>query len=228
MAFTHINTTTTASSNASVTINVPSGVQNGDIIFLLVGHNETFGGTTFPSGFNILADVTGIWGSDNVYATLLYKIASSEGATYSMSVNGGNASDSYTVCSAFRGDFDTADPIDVVSNSNYVTNDTVCRAASMVVSAVNSPLLFFGAGRRTAGSLTYTKPSVPTNDWVEVSDSGESNSDFYFEVCHMKWTGSGATGDMDATMSTNIATKRGFAVALNPSAPNTSKFFQLF
>jgi len=59
----------------------------------------------------------------------------------------------------------------------------------MTVSAVNSPLIFFATIYSTS-SKTFTKPSVPTTDWIEDLDSGSTVSDYWSEICSMTWTSS--------------------------------------
>jgi hypothetical protein len=117
----------------------------------------------------------------------------------------------------YRGGFNIADPINVSSNTAYDVVNTILRAASMVASAANSTLIFLG-GVTFNATRTFTKPSVPTTDWVEDYDGGSVDSRFWRTICSMVWTGSGATGNMDATISAAHQDKHAFAVALNPAA----------
>jgi hypothetical protein len=152
------------------------------------------------------------------YFFLYYKVAgASEGASYAWVWAA--ATRLGGTIATYRGDFDTADPIDVVSNTAYIVSNTTVRAASMTVSAVNSPLVFFG-GIHSSSSVTYTKPTAPVDIWVEDVDQADDGtvSRFMREICHMIWTGSGASGNIDATASATITDKHAFAVALNPAA----------
>jgi len=190
----------------------PSGTVDGDILFAFV---SWYGSTTIdgvPGGWSVLGSMTTY---TDRYA-LYYKIASSEGSGYSWSFSADCKV--RVVCSCYSsGDFDGDDPIDVVSNTAYRVNDVYVRAASMSVGVVDSPMVFF-ASRYAAAQITFTKPSIPTTDWVENDDAGSTTSDFWTEVCSMVWTGSGSTGDMSASMSPNGAGfKHGFCVALNPA-----------
>lgn len=220
MAFTYIWTRvyndnewdriTTTTPNAST--------QNWDIVFAIV-RNNSFAVTTPWSWWTLL------WiGNDTI--ELRYKIENSAWTSYwwiwwwidSCSVR------YYT----YRWDFNTSDPIDIVSNTIYTTSNTTIRAASINVTNTNSPLIFFW-NVYSVLSVTHTKPSVPTTNWVEDDDAGSTTSDMWTEVCSMIWTWSWATWDIDATMSSTQTIKHWFAVALNPpSLANTTNFFQLF
>ena len=112
------------------------------------------------------------------------------------------------------GEFEPTDIIDVISNTAYTTSNTTVRGASMTVSAINSPLVFFGSVYETSGK-TFTAPSA-TATWVEDVDSGHTNPDFWSSIYSMIWTSSGSTGNMDAILSSADTQKHAFVVALNP------------
>lgn len=201
------------SSPYDITVTKPTGTANGDILFCWIGWYYFQARTidSVPSGWTELGSYTSNY---DKYA-LYYKVAASEPDTWDWSFSG--SARVRAVCSCYTGgDFDSADPIDVVSNTAYRTNNTACIAASMAVSAINSPLVFW-AGVYNASERTLTKPSVPTTDWVEDDDAGSTTSDLWTEVCSMIWSGSGATGDMSATINVADADKHTFAVALNPA-----------
>ena len=199
----------------NITVTKPSGTVNGDILFCFI---QWYAATTIdfvPSGWTLLGQY--ITNTDR-YA-LYYKVASGEGASWVWSFAA--TAKVRAVCSCYTGgDFKASDPIDVVSNTAYRTSDTICRAASMTVAFPNSPLVFFGSVYHTTAK-TFTKPSVPTSGWVEDDDAGSTTPDFWTEVCSFLWSGSGATGNMDATLSAADIEKHAFAVALKPSAKLT-------
>jgi len=201
----------------------PTGTADGDILFAFI---QWYGSTTIdsvPSGWSLLGSYTA---NTDKYA-LYYKIASSEPGGWNWSFSADCKV--RIVCSCYTsGDFNASDPIDVVSNTGYRTNNTTVRAASMIVASTDSPLVFF-ASRYATAQITFTKPSTPTTGWVENDDAGSTTSDFWTEICSMIWASSGSTTDMDATMSPNAATtKHGFAVALKPAGgppPAASRSF---
>ena len=178
------------SSPYDITVNKPTGTVDGDILFVWIAWQSTPTIDSVPSGWTLLAQ-TVLGGGDN-YA-LYYKIASSEGASWVWSFTASSGwiravSSSYT-----GGDFNASNPIDVVSNTAYRTNDVLSIAASMNVTRPNSPLIFW-AGVFQSSARTFTKPSVPTTDWVEDDDAGSTTSDFWTQISSMIWSGSGATG----------------------------------
>lgn len=208
-----------------ITVTKPTGTVDGDILFCWIGWRKTSACTidSVPSGWTELGSYTA---NDDKYA-LYYKIAASEPASWDWSFSA--SAKIRAVCSCYTGgDFNASDPIDVVSNTAYRTYNASCLAASMSVAAANSPLIFWG-GTYLPLARTFTKPSVPTTDWVEDDDAGSLTSSFWTEVCSMIWSGSGATGDMIATISASAIDKHAFAVALNPTgAPPTTKKASFF
>ena len=200
-----------------VSIDKPTGTQNDDILFcLLAWYGATRIIDSVPSGWTKLGD--NVANNDN-YA-LYYKIASSEPSSYTWSFS--ESGRYYLVCSCYTGgDFDGADPIDVVSNTAYRETDYIVRAASMSAASANSPLVFWAAEYGDA-ARTFTKPSNPTTDWIEDDDFGDSVARFWAEICSMVWSGSGSTGNMDATCTFSMYVKHAFAVTLNPSGGATT------
>ena len=210
MSFIAVTNYSNASTNSAV-VNVPTGTADNDIMFALIRQNTA--PNSVPSGWAALGDGTGLGGPGAV-VSLYYKVASSEPADYTWGFAGA-ARTGFSVAT-YRGGFDTADPIDVVSDTTYQTSDTTVRAAGMTVTAANSPLIFFGGAHFTS-SQTYTPATVP-DTFVEDVDTWDADSRFARHIASVVWSGSGATGDMDATVSSATTDKTAFAVALNPSA----------
>ena len=191
-------------------VNKPTGTVDGDIMFALVTNLNHQAPSTVPTGWNLIAAKSN-WGGYRLY----YKIASSEGTDYTWGWSIGNNDQIRVTIATYYGDYNSSNPIGVVSNTAYETSNTTVRAASMNVTLVNSPLLFFALAYKSS-PVTFTKPSVPTSDWVEDVDAGSANSDLWHTICSMVWTSTGATGDMDATVSLTPNDKHAFAIAINP------------
>jgi hypothetical protein len=201
----------------------PTGTVEGDIMFALVSYRGAAIGDTInsiPSGWSTpaLASETSARESSWLY----WKVAgASEPADYTWGASAAGRL-AIVIVTYTAGDFNASSPIAVVSNTAYKTSDTILRAASMTVTAANSPLLFFGSVYNATTLPSFTKPSVPTTGWVEDYDGGDVTSDFARTVCSYIWTGSGATGIMDDTINATNAVKHAFAVALKPNiAPGT-------
>lgn len=202
------------------TVNKPANTVDGDIMFMFL---STYIATpaavdSVPNGWTLIA--TNTTGSSSSYYSrwyLYYRVASGEGNSYTWSLN---KSCRYmaTIISYASGDFDVQSISDItaISNTLYGTGNTTVRAASMNVPNANSPLVFFGSIYSTS-VRTFTKPSVPTTDWVEDYDYGHTTPDLSQTIDSMIWSGSGDTGSMDAICSTSITTnKHAFAIALKP------------
>ena len=200
------------------TINKATSVADGDIMFMYLATYVATPPTvdSVPSGWEFICSAATSSSSWFLY----YKIASGEGTNYTWSLN--KSCRYYALNIAYTsGDFDVTSISDItaISNTLYATAGTVVRAASMNVPDLNSPLVYFGAVYSKT-VRTFTKPSVPTTDWVEDADQGHTTPDISLTNGSMIWSSNGDTGDMDITCSASITTqKHAFAIALKPSPP---------
>lgn len=208
MAFAYVASARSDDSyGTGVACNKPTGTVDNDIMLAVTNSYDAYP-NTIPSGWTKIGELN----PTGSYRTRLYwKKASSEGSTYTWGYSPSQTNS--VIIATFRDGINLTNPIDVVSATAYVTNDTTCRAASMTVTSSGSGLVFIGS---SIAGTTFTKPSVPTTDWTENYDG--AGSDFANEICSMIWTSSGATGNMDATLSTSRTIKHAFAVAFNPIA----------
>lgn len=202
-----------SSSSVSIVITKPTGTADNDIMFALL---KLSGGsladpTTVPTGWTLGAKRTG--DANNTY-WVYYKVAASEGADYTWTWTLAATRAGGTLCT-YRDGFNTSTPIDVWSNTAYITSDTIGRAASMTVAAANSPLIFFGCMGGSA-DRTFGPPTNPTT-FTEDYDGWDTTSRFARCFESVVWTGSGATGNIDSTLSLTTTDKHCFAVALVPS-----------
>lgn len=210
MAFAFVATAeyNSASSSSGVCA-VPTGTVDNDGIFALVMH-ETEYSNAVPSGWTSLGqNTTGALGN----VELFFRKAASEPADHTWGFATANKLRILMV--TYRDGFDLTTPIDVVSNTAYTTSNANCRAADMTVAAANSPIIYFGALKRTIAT-TYTPPTSPTT-FTEDYDGGSVAPDFFNEIASVVWSGSGATGNIDGTMSVSLTNKHAFAVAMKPS-----------
>ena len=207
-------------------VNKPIETVEGDIMFTWIGYRGSATDdmvNSIPAGWIELGRDTST--RDSYW--LFYKIAGTSEATNYIWGTSASGRIAITVLTYTSGNFDPMNPIDVVSNTVYRTNDTNLRATSMNVSAINSPLIFIG-GEYSNAVRTHAKPTVPTTGWIENYDGGNNISDYSRTFDSFIWSGSGATGDIIATISASATTKHAFAVALNskiltpPSALNFS------
>lgn len=217
MAFTKIAHTEYGqpSGVVTVTLSKPTGTADGDLMFSYIKHGAGFTeqANSVPSGWTMAVSryENGSGSNHSVY----WKIASGEGSSYvwafpSLARNG-------AIMITYRDGFNSSNVIDVVSNTAYTTADTILRAASMSVTAVNSPIIFFGGVHKSASAYTFTPPTTPVT-FTEDVDRWDGGSRAAMTIASVVWSGSGATGNMDATISASDAAKVGLAIALNPSS----------
>lgn len=214
MAFAFIATASVhAVSATGGTVTKPTGTADNDLMFTDIKRSagSEADPTTVPTGWTLLVKRTG--DVNNTY-WVYWKLAASEGANYTWTWAGTTRTGITVV--TYRDGFNTANPIDVSSNTAYQTSDTILRAAGMTVAAANSPLIFFGNSSGSA-ARTVTPPTNPTS-FAEDVDFHDADSRWGLEVASVVWTGSGATGDIDGILSITTTDKHAFAVALNPAA----------
>ena len=201
-------------SATNLTVNKPAGTVNNDIMFTLVMHKANEAPNTIPAGWTLLGfkSIAGAY-----YYSLYWKLAAGEPASYTWKWPTSQRS-ALTVVS-YRGGFLTGTPIDVFSNTAYTTKDSIIRAATMNVTAINSPIIFWG-GLYFQNGTTFTAPILPAAMTKDV-DFFNGTSRYNRIVGSTAWAGSGATGNMDAIIVAGPqgAVKHGFAVALKPTAP---------
>lgn len=201
-----------SASTASLVCNKPTGTVDNDYMLAFIKRGTDGDPNSVPSGWTLLGS-NPIGGGNSLW--VYGKLASSEGASYTFGWAG--AARSGITIASYRDGFDTADPIDVVSNTAYTTNNTTVRAASVSAAAANSPIIFMGAVHGAA-AVTFTAPSAPAAFAENVDTQGDGTGRFSRTFDLLVWTGSGATGDMDATASASTVDKHAFAVVMNPTA----------
>lgn len=218
VATSAIDATSDLTTSATTICAKPTGTAENDIMWAVIKRLTANTWVTEPTGWTLAATDAD---AATTYSTYLYyRVAgSSEGSTYTWV----QSATSRMGCSiyTYRGSFNTSSPIDVVSNTSYETSDTIVRGASMTVAAANSVLLFF-AIEHASTTHTFTPATVPTT-FTEDTDAGNaSESRLWRSAASVIWSGSGATGTMDAAVSTASTSKHAFVVALAPIAAAAS------
>jgi hypothetical protein len=213
--------TTSVSTNASVTVNRPTGVVAGDIMFANVAN--------FINATQTSASCTGwtvIAGTDmsRGRATLLYKIAgASEPASYTFTVTTGSSAATGAIV-AFSG-VNTASPFDVTAPTSWTTNatQTISSITGLTTANANAAIVLFGSCTRMTSTSnsnftgwTATNPSA----FTELFDRGHNNVADTPAV-GAAWatrTTTGATGNGGVTCTPNTSprTMAGLMLALRP------------
>lgn len=215
MAFDYVHHTNAFGNPITdLTLTKPTGTTTDDILFALLKDASGGDPSSVPSGWTLAgSDVL----TSSVKHFLYYKVAGgSEPANYTWTWASGTRLTGTMIC--YRGGFNTADPIDVSSNTSYETSNTTCRAASMTVASIGSPIIFFGLVNDTLdGTVSFGVPNNPSGaTWTERVDLHENRT--ARTISDTIWSSSGATSDMDSTINSTETEKHAFAVALKPEA----------
>lgn len=201
-----------SASTSSLLCNVPTGTADNDILFMVIKRVGSTGPNSGITGVWTLAGTTNITSGNTVW--LYWRLAASEPASYT--IGWAAAARTGITIAGYRGGFNTASPIDAVSNTGYETSNTTVRGASFTVAAANSTLIYVGCVNQST-SVTFTAPTVPAS-FTEDSDFYGSGGRFARTFASLVWTGSGATGNVDGTASSTTTDKHAFVVSLNPAA----------
>lgn len=208
-----VGTPTLYNSAGSVTAvaTKPTGVAQNDIMFAHILHfNGTDRLSTIPTGWiQIGKHKNGAYNQ-----ALYYKVAgASEGASYTFGLSA--SSKVAVTLSAYRGCFNPADPIAVSSNTEYVTNNTTYRAASMTLPSANMTVLMFPSIYNTR-VRTFANPLTQGGDWTEDYDHGATTSDFTRAGYRKYIPAAGVIGVIDSIGRTGTTVKHAFGVGLKP------------
>ncbi len=197
-------------SDANPVCNKPTGTADNDIMFAALKFVNTASVSSPPSGWASLGTINDA-GTSGTIMQVYWKLAASEGASYTFGLSA--ATRVGITIATYRSGFDTADPIDGSSNGTYFNNDTTLRATTVTVSANDSAAIFLG-GIHNSSALTFT---APTGFAEDVDTGGNDLGRFYRTVCNGELD-AGASGSIDATISSAIAAKYAFLVVLNPAS----------
>ena len=176
-------------------------------MFALISRSDSTNPSSVPAGWTLLGKQIGTY-----TWWLYYKLAAVEVGSYTFAWTG-PAATKVTIAS-YRYGFNLNNPIRVVSNTAYIENNAIVRAASMDVGADSSTLLYAASVSYT-DAVTFTKPATQDNDWVEDYDEGTALSGFSHTFGHCDWSSMGETGVIDITAALVLTDKHAFAVTLN-------------
>lgn len=198
--------------SVSAVVTKPTGVVQGDIMFAYILHSN---GTDRLSGIPAGWSQVGVRNKNgNTNQALYYKVAgASEGANYTFGLT--SSSKLGVTISAYRGCFDTANPIETFSDTAYVVSNTTYRASSMTLSSAGTTVLMFPSMYTTAVK-TFANPITQGGGWTEDYDQGSANSDFSRAAYRKFIPSSGATGVIDSIGTSGGVVKHAFGVALRP------------
>lgn len=201
MALSIVNTTTAVQNTASttITINVPSGVVDGDVLVLMVMSDN--GTWTTPSGWTV-------WLASANNRAIYYRTASSEPASYTITQS---VSETASACMVACNDA----AIDVMGTISANASPTV--AASITTTADNAFVFDYIAVN--AASRTVT---TPTGYTLLASDSDATSPSY--ALIYTTQTTAGATGTLSVTVSGTMRSTL-FSIIPGGGAITTGNFF---
>ena len=201
VAVRSVGTVAPAASQTALVVPVPAGVANGDILLMAVFLTATTGVITSPAGWNIIFANSVPASSTSSHASIFWRLASSEPASYTITTTSGRATG---VMIALTG-ADTAAPIDV--SGSAVDTTAGLTAVAPTVTAVTAGMLFTFAGGRVlpnASNVAWALASQTEDADITAILAANSGSSLY--AGHEQLSATGATGTRSpvATIATTI------------------------
>ena len=201
--FVGMDTSFLSSAGTTITVDCPADVEDGDLLILHIGVHDLAAGGITATGFTSIRDdvVSGGAGSH-----LFYKIASSEGASYSPTW--GSSRYAAAAITAWR-DVDGADPIGGHNGQTQSAQNIIC--PTLTPDAAAARILHFGTMR------TDTR-LIDTACRYKAASSGGGSSGLSINMTDQGgWPGATATGQlvMRANDGGSNNSNAGQVVALN-------------
>jgi hypothetical protein len=191
----------------SLTIAKPAGTLDNDVMLALVWGEASY---ATLAGWTVLA-------AEQIgtahFVRLFWKRAATEGADYTFTSSGTGNRIMGGVIASYSGVMQGATPAVAFSDTAYVTNDTILRAAAVTCVGVNNMLVHCGYAYATS-EITVTAPT----DFTERCDywPGTDNDRAVF-LSDLTQAAAGTSGVKDATLSASGTVKHAFLVALGPA-----------
>lgn len=205
MAIARRGTPTTAAMTAggtTVTISVPAGVVNGDVMVLVAFGNDSTSDT--------FADPTGWTAEDlatsgtNTRMKVWWRVAASEPASYAVTVSGGVNTKYVAAMAAYSG-VDNTTPFSAHAILAETTAQTAHTTSSITPGSVNDWVVSaFGDRSTTSGSKnTNWTPTSPAAEQADVNNNTAAASPW----CALEWNDdNGTVGSTAATTRTSTST----------------------
>ena len=194
--------TTALMAAGSITVPVPAGVANGDLLIAQVSSSDT--GAAAQAGWNTLIITQARTGEDWAW---YWRLASSEPANYTWSWGAGQGPGNMV---AYRG-VDQVTPIDVAAAAGTAATSGTTLTAPTVTTVTPNALLVAAYTMRTL--CTFSQPTGMTERY-DISGSAIWSTSLNDEVI----AAAGATGTRDSTTSQTINFGRAIAFGIRPAA----------
>lgn len=207
MAASYVDAHGATAAHDHVDVVAPDGIANGDILVATCHTRKTSGTPTigWPAGFTELC-VRARAGWTNHDYGIAWKLAASESGDYTFTSDAATTIEA--IISVWRGC--SATPIGNYSNTDYITNDTIIRGATITTSAVGMVLFCGYLNRSSADNI------VPEAGYTEAVEAGQAAATYhYIEHSYLLGVAANtATGNIDANSTNSNAVKHAFLVEL--------------
>lgn len=225
MAIAYRNATTAVDDDATLnsktlTINVPSGVVEDDVMLAFVA-SETTGGITMPENGSWTTITADSWlGGDDTSYVIQYKVAGpSEPASYDWGAV--TATELHGGIVAFSG-VDTTTPLDQTSAFSKLLNTTDPDSPTITTQTAGAEIVALLMTTRTLASVT------PPTGYTKVMDAPNGNTSRRTAVAHLVKATAGATGTINwPTSLASFADPIAGTIALKPSGASGASITDL-
>jgi hypothetical protein len=224
------NTTANVTNNASLTINKPVGVVQGDVLIANLSQVNSATSPTSPIGWTKIvgSSFNGTNGTAR-YASLFYKVAgASEGTNYTFNVPTGTTVVVIGAIVAFSGvDVSGATPFDVTPGTISVQgSQTGVVATSITTVSNNAAVIMFGESAASARTWTNWATATSPGTLAELYDRQSTTTTTSIGAAWAIKATAGNTGTGSATLS-NSERNGGILIALKPAPPTISSLGSL-
>ncbi len=225
IAFRAASTVVSAASGSNAIVSKPTGTVDGDImiavIFAIKGSSQTPAIGTVPSGWTLITSQANTSSTTRTLTAAYYKVAASEGASYTWS---GTSSTISVGIVSYSGAARTS-PVDGTPTGASIGSSgslqTLYTVGSMTTTLNNSMVVVVPGALRSAAE-SFTAPTGTTPTFNERIDGGDSTQTTWVEASDGILGTAGATGAKTATAAnTSYGSVIMFAIKAN-TAPTFS------
>lgn len=198
------------SSSVTAVVPAPTGLSDGDLIFVAIRRNAAVDPSDVPAGWTLLQSVLSTYGF-----WIYYKVASGEGSSWTWTWAASTKTLAYAY--AFLGDFDPNDPIQSSTTPFSSASGTAIDIPALTTSVDNTLSLILSSAYSTS-TKTFTVPTSPS--YVEHSDTGSNLPDFWQAIASYAYpTANTNTGTISYPVSSSSSYLIGCQILINPN-PN--------
>ena len=210
MAVSYISSSSNKSATSSVVVTAPASLQNGDIMIMIVNSCRS---TSATPGAHAVSGWTQIYTratSTRYIFSIWYKRCASESGNYTATST--SSVQMEAAIAVYRGCVVSGTPVDVSSNTAYVTSGTIVRGATITPTVADGFFVWGGFFYLATGN-TLTAPSGMN------SRETQQNTNYTITLADLAYSTTAASGSKDGTAGATCTVKHAFLLALKPAVP---------